>query len=88
MKTMTVTEASRHFSEFISRVHYRGESAILLKGGKPVAKVMPAVRVKTGRDLASLWQHLPHLSVKEAEAFGHDIDNSRLNLPPVAAKWD
>lgn len=88
MKTMTVTEASRHFSEFISSVHYRGESAILLKGGKPVAKVIPAVRAKTGRDLAARWRNVPHLSVSEAEAFGRDIDNARRNLPPVVARWD
>ena len=88
MKTMTVTEVARHFSEFISRVHYRGESALLLKGGKPVAKVLPARKPRTGRDLAVIWDRLPHLSAKEAEAFGRDIEDSRRNLPPLVAKWD
>ena len=31
----SVTEAARNFSDLISRVHFRGESALLLKGGKP-----------------------------------------------------
>ena len=88
MKTLTVTEAARHFSEFISRVHYRGESTLLLKGGKPVAKVLPARKPRTGRDLAARWGRLPHLSAKEAEAFGRDVAASRRSLPPLRAKWD
>lgn len=85
---MTVTEAARHFSEFISRVHYRGESAMLLKGGKPVAKVLPVQKPRTGRDLAAVWSRLPHLSVKEAESFGRDVEESRSSLPLLVAKWD
>ena len=88
MKTMTVTEAARHFSEFINRVHYRGESAMLLKGGKPVAKVLPARKPRTGRDLAEIWGRLPHLNAEEAEAFQRDIEESRRNLPTPEAKWD
>ena len=88
MKTMTVTEAARHFSEFISRVHYRGESTLLFKGGKPVAKVLPAGNPRTGRDLAVIWSRLPHLSVKEAAAFGRDIEGARRRLPPLVSKWD
>ena len=88
MKTMTVTEAARHFSELINCVHYRGESTMLLKGGKPMAKVMPALRPKTGRDLAAIWGRLPHVGVKEAAAFGQDIEASRLYLPPLVTKWD
>ena len=85
---MTVTEVARNFSEFISRVHYRGESALLLKGGKPVAKVMPARAPSTGRHLAAVWSRLPHLSMKEAEAFRRDIEDSRHRLPPLVSKWD
>jgi prevent-host-death family protein len=88
MRTMTVTEAARHFSDLISRVHYRGESALLVKGGKPMAKVLPARKPRTGRELASIWGRLPHLSAKEAEAFAHDVDNARRNLPPLVTKWD
>jgi hypothetical protein len=28
----TVTEASRNFSDLVSRVHYQGESTLLIKG--------------------------------------------------------
>ena len=88
MKTITVTEAARNFSELISRVHFRGESALLLKGGKPVAKVLPAHKPRTGRDLVAAWGRMPHLSAKEAETFGRDIEASRRNLPPLVARVD
>jgi prevent-host-death family protein len=88
MKTVTVTEAARNFSELVSRVHYRGESALLVKGGKPMARVVPARRGRTGRELASVWSKLPHLSPKEAEALENDLAVARRKLAPVKSKWD
>ena len=88
MKTVTVTEAARNFSDFVSRVHYRRESALLTKGGRPMVKVTPARRANTGTDLAELWAKMPHLSAKEADAFGRDIEAARRKLPALKAKWD
>jgi hypothetical protein len=53
-----------------------------------MVKVTPVRKAKTGRDLATLWAKISHLSLVEAEAFGHDIDESRDNLPSVRSKWD
>jgi antitoxin (DNA-binding transcriptional repressor) of toxin-antitoxin stability system len=58
-KQITVTEASRNFSELVSRVHYQGTTTILLKGGKPMVKISPVGRPKTGRELAALWPDRP-----------------------------
>ena len=88
MKVITVTEASRNFSEFINRVHYKGESALLLKGGRPMVKVTPARLARTGDELAAAWPSLPHLDPTEAEAYGHDLESARTALPAVASKWD
>lgn len=38
---LSVTEAARSFAECISRVRYQGASYLLLKGGTPVAKIVP-----------------------------------------------
>jgi antitoxin (DNA-binding transcriptional repressor) of toxin-antitoxin stability system len=38
---LSVTEASRSFADCISRVRYQGASYLLLKGGVPVAKIVP-----------------------------------------------
>ena len=88
MKSMTVSDAARNFSAFVNRVHSGDESALLVKGGKPMVKVIPARRAKLGRELADVWPKLPHLSLAEATAFGADITEARRKLPPVSSKWD
>jgi len=35
-ESITVTEVVRHFADYVSRVAYRGESFILVRGNKPV----------------------------------------------------
>ena len=88
MKTVSVTDAARNFSDFVSRVHYQGESALLVKGGRPMVKVTPARRIKTGRELAALWPKLPHLSPAEAAALECDLAEARRRLRPLHSKWD
>ena len=88
MKTISVTEAARNFSELVSGVHYRGESTLLVKGGRPMVKVTPARRPMTGRSLAALWPKLPHLSPAEAGGFGRDVEKARRALRSVKSKWD
>jgi antitoxin (DNA-binding transcriptional repressor) of toxin-antitoxin stability system len=88
-RTITVTEAARGFADLVNRVLYRRESALLLRGGKPVAKIVPIDEsAKTGSELASLWPTLPHLGVIEAEAFARDLERARSSLPQPAHKWD
>ncbi len=75
--TLTVTEAARHFSDYIGRVAYRHESFVLCKGKKPVAELRP---LPTGRrlgDLPGLLRSLPHLSKQDAVAFARDVETSR-----------
>jgi len=87
-KQITVTEAARNFSELVSRVHYQGGTTILVKGGKPMVKLSPASRPKTGRDLAALWPKRPALDAEEAASFERDLNDSRRRLGPVVSKWE
>src|SRR6185312_12374668 len=43
MKTMTATEASRHFSDLLDAVE-RGETITIVRGNHPVAEIGPAHR--------------------------------------------
>jgi len=88
IKQISVTEAARNFSELVSRVHYQGGTTILLKGGKPMVKLSPANRPKTGRELAALWPEHPALSPDEAASFERDLNYSRSRLGPFASKWE
>ncbi len=53
---ISVTEASRNFSECVNRARYQGTSFVLLKGGSPVARIEPAeAQPKRGRELAAAF---------------------------------
>lgn len=42
MTSFNVAEAKKHFSDLLSRVAYRGESVLITRRGKPMAKLVPA----------------------------------------------
>lgn len=49
MRTISATEASRHFSELLDAIE-RGETVTVTRGNRPVAEIHPAHR-RSGRDL-------------------------------------
>jgi len=49
MRTITATEASRHFSDLLDAVE-RGETVTVMRGSHPIAEIGPARR-RTGADL-------------------------------------
>ncbi|MGQ0635809.1 MAG: hypothetical protein ACT4QC_14455 [Planctomycetaceae bacterium] len=62
---LSVTEAARHFAEYVNRAHYQSQSFLLLKGGVPFARLVPAGPAACrGRDLA---QVLEKVSLPDAE---------------------
>jgi antitoxin (DNA-binding transcriptional repressor) of toxin-antitoxin stability system len=88
MRTVTVTEAARNFSDLVSRVHHRRESALLVKGGRPMVRIELAQERLTGRELAALWPSIRHLRPGEAERFARDLDAARAAPPRLRSKWD
>lgn len=40
-RTITVTEAARHFADCVNRAHYQRTTFVLLKNGKPFARIEP-----------------------------------------------
>ena len=67
--TITVTDAVRHFSDYVSRVVYRHESFVLCKGKKPVAELRPLPSGRRLGDLPGILRSLPRLSKTDAAAF-------------------
>lgn len=91
MRTLTVTEAVRNFSDVIGRVRYSGEIATLTKGDKPVARIVPVKPAHTTADLLA-WANSPErprLAADVVKAFERDIETARkhANQPP-ASKWE
>lgn len=90
-RVLSVTEAARNFSDLINRAYYKGESTLLLRSGQPVATLNPvSPKAITGKELAEIWDTLPHLSPEEADEFAKDLEEIRkvMNKPPEAPSWD
>lgn len=86
-KVITVTEAARNFADCVNRAHYQEVTFILLKGGSPVARIVPdREKVCTGSDLAAVLSTL-QLSENEARAWTRDLRRGRSDLKPVSDKW-
>lgn len=51
--TVSVAEAKKSLSELLSRVAYRGESIVIAKRGKPMARLVP-VTGEADRSLADV----------------------------------
>jgi antitoxin (DNA-binding transcriptional repressor) of toxin-antitoxin stability system len=86
-RTVSSTEVSRHFSDYLNRVAYKGEHFILLRGKKVLAELKPAPRGRRLGDLPSLFASLPHLPKEEAEAFLKDLKKAELTKRPLRSRW-
>jgi len=88
-KVLTVTEAVRHFSEYVNRVAYRNEAFVLRKGRKSVAELRPLPHGRRLGDLPSILRSVPHLSRTDAPSFARDVDAARkdLNTSPLRDPW-
>jgi antitoxin (DNA-binding transcriptional repressor) of toxin-antitoxin stability system len=84
-KKVSATEAVRKFSEIMSHVHYKGDSYIVVRGGKPVAsisQVAQPLKAKNLGELKSLLATIPRLGA-EAEAFESDVKAARESQPAL-----
>jgi antitoxin (DNA-binding transcriptional repressor) of toxin-antitoxin stability system len=84
---ITVTEASRNFADCVNRAHYQNLTFVLLKNGKPFARLSPEKeKICTGRELADVIAK-NELSESEAKEWNHDLRASRKSLKAPANKW-
>jgi prevent-host-death family protein len=82
MRTMTATEASRHFSDLLDAVE-RGETVTIVRGSHPIAEIGPARR-RTGADLRVALADVP----PPDDAFSRDIaDAVALLTSEVGDPW-
>lgn len=84
---ITVTEAARNFSECVSRTHYQNVTFLLLKNGKPIARLVPNhEKVCYGRDLVKVLENI-ELPQAEAKAWRRDLRRGRKALKAPLNKW-
>jgi prevent-host-death family protein len=81
MKTVNATEAARNFSEVLDGVEHRGQSYLVTRGGKPVARITP-VPVANGRAVKQLLRdHRPD------PGWAGELAALRADLPAEETPW-
>jgi len=84
---ITVTEAARNFADCVNRAHYQNMSFVLLKNGKPFARLLPEhEKVCSGRELAEAVGKVK-LSAGETRAWHKDLVAARKRLTVPKDKW-
>ena len=85
--TITVTEAARNFADCVNRAHYQNTSFVLLKNGRPFARIEPDGEKRcTGRYLADVLAKA-NLSVAEARKWHAELRKARKTLKAPVDKW-
>ena len=87
---LTVSEATRNFSEYIDRVVRRGEHFVLVQDREAVAELRPVTPGRRLRDLPELLASLPHLSPEDLASFEADLEEARNELGqiPIQTPWE
>jgi antitoxin (DNA-binding transcriptional repressor) of toxin-antitoxin stability system len=83
--SISATDAARSFSDLMNRVHYRGESFVVERGGKAICEILPAKPPKfSWSELATLLRTLP----KPDEGYFKTVEALIARQPPVGeSKW-
>ena len=85
--TITVTDAARNFADCVNRAHYQHTTFVLLKNGKPFARIEPDNEKRcTGRDLAEVLTRA-HLSAEDARDWHRDLRTARKTLNRLSDQW-
>ncbi len=83
-----VAEAARDFLRVLDRVEHGGESAVIVREGRPVATLSPIPReALTCAELAERWPKLARLPADESGAFADDLEHARASVPPLSSAW-
>jgi hypothetical protein len=86
-KVITVTEAARNFADCVNRAHYQKVTFVLLKNGKPYARIEPDHEKRcTGQDLADALVGI-ELTAEEARDWHNDLRSARKTVHIAPDKW-
>ena len=74
---VSITDASRNFSDFINRVAYRQESFFLVRGKRAVAELRPVAAGRRVAEAVTFLSTQPPLAPAEARGLLRDLDKIR-----------
>jgi prevent-host-death family protein len=86
---LTIDDAARTLPDLVERVHSRGESALLTKAGRPVARIVPVQVASQGvDDLIAFLRRWRAAHPEPDEGFGAAIEASRRAISPPRDPWE
>lgn len=84
--SISATDAAKDFLGLLELVEGRGEPAVILREGRPIATLSPLPKVaESCAELAERWPRLEKLSPEEARAFADDMEQARAGTSPRKA---
>jgi len=85
---ITIEDAARCLSELVERVHVSGEAAVLVKAGRPLARIVPlSSREKGLEDLIAFLRHWRIEHPEPDEQFAEVIQESRRTIQSPRDPW-
>ena len=81
MKSVTATDAARRFSDVLDAVENKGETFLIVRRGRAIARLTPATGGR-GRDVKVLLRKAPH----DAD-WAEDVRRTRAMLTPEDRRW-
>jgi len=81
MREVTATEAARRFSALLTAVEQHGETFLLTRGGKVIARLGPAAGT-SGAALKALLRHFP-----ADETWARELAETRASLASQERQW-
>jgi len=75
VRRLTATELAKRLSDVLNRVHYRGETVVVERGGKPLCQLTPVSRSFDFRlsDLVALLDSAPAAGEEWAAAVAEGV---------------
>jgi prevent-host-death family protein len=85
----TIEEAARCLSDLVERVHANGEAAVLVKSGRPVARIVPfRSEAAVVQELIAFLRQWRSEHPEPDEQFAEVIQESRRGIQPPRDPWE
>ena len=86
---LTVEDAARCLSDLVERIHANGEAAVLVKSGRPVARIVPVPsHGQVAEDLIAFLRRWRVEHPEPDEQFAELVQESRRVVNPPRDPWE
>jgi len=86
---LTIEDAARCLSEVVERVHAKGEAALIVKSGRPLARIVPVPEgEQIAEDLIAFLRRWRKEYPEADEQFAAAVEESRKAVRPPCDPWE